>query len=385
MAAIDLVHLTKSYGSVTAVRDLNLRIEHGEFVAILGPSGCGKSTTMNMIAGIDEPGEGEIRFNGRDVSRVPAGKRGVGFVFQNYAIFTHLSVRLNLAFGLQVRRHPPGEIARQVEEMAAVMRLSSRLDDRAGTLNVNELQRLAIGRSAIVRPETFLLDEPLSNLDAAFRAEMRTELKLLQRKLSQTMIYVTHDQLEAMSMADRVAVMNAGVLQQFSAPLELYNNPANLFVARFIGSPSMNLIPCRLAERGGACWLEFGGAGSIRVRDAELLAQCRNAVSQELVFGVRPEQISLQRDRPGTEGLQMDVVFVERVGPRTLIHLERDGLVVKVAESNGYPAEIGEVMTPVILPGTALLFDARTEQRLVYSGAPREAQCGTRHSWPESN
>lgn len=385
MAAIDLVHLTKSYGSVTAVRDLNLRIEHGEFVAILGPSGCGKSTTMNMIAGIDEPGEGEIRFNGRDVSRVPAGKRGVGFVFQNYAIFTHLSVRLNLAFGLQVRRHPPGEIARQVEEMAAVMRLSSRLDDRAGTLNVNELQRLAIGRSAIVRPETFLLDEPLSNLDAAFRAEMRTELKLLQRKLSQTMIYVTHDQLEAMSMADRVAVMNAGVLQQFSAPLELYNNPANLFVARFIGSPSMNLIPCRLAERGGACWLEFGGAGSIRVRDAELLAQCRNAISEELVFGVRPEQISLQRDRPGTEGLQMDVVFVERVGPRTLIHLERDGLVVKVAESNGYPAEIGEVMTPVILPGTALLFDARTEQRLVYSAAPREAQCGTRHSWPESN
>lgn len=373
MAAIELVHLTKSYGSVTAVRDLHLRIEHGEFVAILGPSGCGKSTTMNMIAGVDEPSAGEIRFNGRDVSHVPPGRRGVGFVFQNYAIFTHLSVRRNLAFGLEVRRRPPDEIDRQVAEMAALMRLSARLDDRADALNVNELQRLAIGRSAIVRPETFLLDEPLSNLDAAFRAEMRTELKLLQRKLSQTMIYVTHDQLEAMSMADRVAVMNEGVLQQYSAPLELYNNPANLFVARFIGSPSMNLLPCRLVERSGGHWLDFGAAGMLPVQDEGLLEQCRGASSAELVFGVRPEQVSLQPGHAGASGLLMEVAFVERVGPRTLVHLERDGLAVKVAETNGYPAEIGSVMALVVPEGAAQMFDARTERRLPHPGAPQPA------------
>jgi multiple sugar transport system ATP-binding protein len=364
MAAIELVHLTKSYGAVTAVKDLHLRIEDKEFVAILGPSGCGKSTTMNMIAGVDEPSAGEIRFNGRDVSRVPPGKRGVGFVFQNYAIFTHLSVRQNLAFGLEVRGCPAAEIEERVADTAALMRLAPRLEERADVLNVNELQRLAIGRSAIVRPDTFLLDEPLSNLDAAFRAEMRTELKLLQRKLNQTMIYVTHDQLEAMTMADRVAVMNEGVLQQYSAPLELYNRPVNLFVARFIGSPNMNLLTCRLVQRGDVHWLDFGAAGMLEVKDPELLRQCQSSSSPDLVFGVRPERVSLRPANAGLGGLQMTVTFAERVGPRTLVHLEREGLVVKVAESNGYSVELGEAMTLVVQAGAAQLFDSRTERRL---------------------
>ena len=367
MAAIDLVNLTKNFGALTAVKDLSLRIDDKEFVALLGPSGCGKTTTMNMISGVEQPTRGEIRFNGSDISHVPPGRRGIGFVFQNYAIFTHLSVRANLAFGLEIRRRPAAEIAAQVDAMAALMRLSAKLDHPAARLNVNEMQRLAIGRSAIVRPDVFLLDEPLSNLDAAFRAEMRTELKHLQHEIKQTMVYVTHDQLEAMSMADRIAVMSAGVLQQYGTPLEIYNKPDNLFVARFIGSPSMNLLGCRLVSQNGTAKLEFGGAGVLEVSDPKLLAQCRHARAQDLVFGVRPEQLALrpagEGSSPQEAGLVMKVTFVERVGARTIVHLARDGHVVKVAEKNGYRAELGEAMS-IVVPAGALLFDAESERRL---------------------
>jgi multiple sugar transport system ATP-binding protein len=372
MAAIDLVNLTKTFGALTAVKDLNLGIADKEFVALLGPSGCGKTTTMNMISGVEHPSGGEIRFNGREISRVPPGSRGIGFVFQNYAIFTHLSVRANLAFGLEIRRLPGAQITAQVEAMARTMRLAAKLDQPASRLNVNELQRLAIGRSAIVRPDIFLLDEPLSNLDAAFRAEMRTELKHLQHEIRQTMVYVTHDQLEAMSMADRIAVMNLGVLQQYGTPLEIYNQPDNLFVARFIGSPSMNLLKCRLAGHNGATRLDFGAAGSVALHDRRLLAQCAHATDPALVLGVRPEQLTLRPDGAAPveseASLAMTVSFVERVGARTIVHLERDGLVAKVAEKNGYRAELGAPMRIVVPPGAAMLFEARSERRLPERG-----------------
>src|SRR5580700_2762660 len=311
MAAIDLINLTKLFGSVKAVNDLTLTINDKEFVALLGPSGCGKTTTMNMISGIEQPTAGSINFNGVDVSHVPPGRRGIGFVFQNYAIFTHMTVRANLAFGLEIRHEPPGDIARKVIEMAALMRLSDKLERAAARLNVNEMQRLAIGRSAIVRPDIFLLDEPLSNLDAAFRAEMRTELKHLQREIKQTMVYVTHDQIEAMSMADRIAVINLGVLQQYASPIEIYNNPANLFVAKFIGSPSMNLLKCRLLTDGGANRLDFGAVGSIIITDPQLLAQSRKAQKPNLVLGTRPEHLEL-RGEDEMSSLRMTTTFVER-------------------------------------------------------------------------
>jgi multiple sugar transport system ATP-binding protein len=364
MAAIDLVNLTKSFGPLTAVKDLSLTINDKEFVALLGPSGCGKTTTMNMISGVERPTAGVIRFNGNDIGHVPPGRRGIGFVFQNYAIFTHMTVRENLAFGLEVRRRPNTEITTKVDEMAALMRLSDKLERPAGRLNVNEMQRLAIGRSAIVRPDIFLLDEPLSNLDAAFRAEMRTELKHLQHEIRQTMVYVTHDQLEAMSMADRIAIIDLGVLQQYASPLEIYNNPDNLFVARFIGSPSMNLLACRVVVSGGTTRLDFDEAGAIDVTDPGLLARCRDAPRQDLVFGTRPEQIILRRGGGDPAALQMIVTFIERVGARTIIHLERGSRVMKVAEKNGYQAERGEPMSVVISPGAASLFDARSGRRL---------------------
>ena len=368
MAAIDLINLKKFFGSVKAVNDLTLSISDKEFVALLGPSGCGKTTTMNMISGIEQPTAGSICFNGIDVSHVSPARRGIGFVFQNYAIFTHMTVRANLAFGLEIRREPAAEIARKVADMAALMRLSDKLDRAAGRLNVNEMQRLAIGRSAIVRPDIFLLDEPLSNLDAAFRAEMRTELKHLQREIKQTMIYVTHDQIEAMSMADRIAVINSGVLQQYASPIDIYNNPANLFVAKFIGSPSMNLLNCRLVTDGGATKLDFGSAGSIVVTDPKLLAQSCHAQKQDLVFGTRPEQLELRRDDGYASSLRMTATFVERVGARTIVHLEHDGQALKVAEKNGYQAERGESRSVIVPQAAALLFDAESGRRVQGGG-----------------
>ena len=368
MAAIDLINLTKFFGPVMAVNDLNLTISDKEFVALLGPSGCGKTTTMNMISGIVPPTSGSIRFNGTEVSHVPPGRRGIGFVFQNYAIFTHMTVRANLAFGLEIRREPSAEVASKVAAMAGLMRLSEKLDRPAGKLNVNEMQRLAIGRSAIVRPDIFLLDEPLSNLDAAFRAEMRTELKHLQREIKQTMIYVTHDQIEAMSMADRIAVINLGVLQQYASPIEIYNNPANLFVAKFIGSPSMNLLNCRLVTDGGATKLDFGKAGTVEVTDPKLLAQSHNAHTQDVVFGTRPEQLELRSGDGHTSSLRMTTTFVERVGARTIVHLEHDGQVMKVAEKNGYQAERGEPRSIIIPQNAAILFDAESGRRVQNGG-----------------
>ena len=227
MTEIVLDNLGKSFGDFTALKDMNLTIAQGEFVALLGPSGCGKSTTMNMIAGMLEPSEGQIRFDGKPMNGMPMARRGVGFVFQNYAIFTHMTVRENLAYGLKAQGVSRAETQRRVGEIAQLLQLTDLLDRRAAGLSVNILQRLAIGRSAVVEPSIFLLDEPLSNVDAAFRAVMRQELKSLQRQFKQTMVYVTHDQLEAMTMADRIAVMDHGKLLQVGTPIEVYNHPSS--------------------------------------------------------------------------------------------------------------------------------------------------------------
>jgi multiple sugar transport system ATP-binding protein len=261
MSTIRLENLVKKFGDFIALKTMDLEIADGEFMALLGPSGCGKSTTMNMIAGMEEPTSGRILFGDRNMSGVPMGRRGVGFVFQNYAIFTHMTVRQNLSYGPRMHGAPKAETDRRVGAIAELLQLTALLDRRADRLSVNILQRVAIGRSAIMEPVIFLLDEPLSNVDAAFRAVMRTELKHLQRQFRQTMVYVTHDQLEAMTMADRIAVMDHGVLQQVGTPLDVYNNPANVFVARFIGAPGMNLLPGRPAESDRGLVIDLGLVG----------------------------------------------------------------------------------------------------------------------------
>ncbi len=360
MASIELINLTKKFGDLIAVNDLNLVIPDKEFVALLGPSGCGKTTTMNMIAGIEMPSEGSILFGGEDMRTIPANKRDVGFVFQNYAIFTHMTVRKNLEFGLRVRGVEKSEIARRVQNMADLMRLNDRIDWRTSKLSVNELQKVAIGRSAVTEPEIFLLDEPLSNLDAAFRAFMRTELKHLQHEFQQTMVYVTHDQIEAMSLADRIAVMDLGLLQQYGTPNEVYNKPRNTFVANFMGSPSMNLLPCRLTNGGGDHALDFGDAGTSVIEDGELMRRCKLARNADVVFGMRPEDIDIQPREVGRPGIDMEVSFVEPIGPRTVVHLSAGGHSIKVAKDKQYPIELGAKVKAAFPKGRCHIFDAES-------------------------
>jgi multiple sugar transport system ATP-binding protein len=355
MTAIHLENLTKSFGAFQALKTMDLRIEDGEFVALLGPSGCGKSTTMNMIAGMEAPTSGRIKFDDRDMAGVAMGKRGVGFVFQNYAIFTHMSVYENLAYGLRVRKLPAAEIDRRVKAIAEFLQLGPLLDQPSAKLSVNILQRLAIGRSAIVEPAIFLLDEPLSNVDAAFRAVMRTELKHLQRQFKQTMVYVTHDQLEAMTMADRIAVMDHGVLQQTGSPVEVYNNPSNTFVAGFLGSPGMNLIKGLLTDAGNALVVDLGAFGRTAPLAESLARVARAQKAREVWYGFRPEQAALTQADGG-----LPVVFVERIGARTIVHIGPDATTVKVVLDNDNGLEAGMTAKLDVHPEAVRIFDAAT-------------------------
>jgi multiple sugar transport system ATP-binding protein len=356
MSAIRLENLVKTFGDFTALKTMDLTIEDGEFMALLGPSGCGKSTTMNMIAGMEEPTSGRIMFGERDMAGVAMGRRGVGFVFQNYAIFTHMTVRQNLAYGLKMSGTPRAELDRRVASIAELLQLSPLLDRKADRLSVNILQRVAIGRSAIMEPAIFLLDEPLSNVDAAFRAVMRTELKHLQRQFRQTMVYVTHDQLEAMTMADRIAVMDHGVLQQVGTPLDVYNNPANIFVARFIGAPGMNLLKGIPAQSDRGLIIDLGPLGTTPPLPPAL-ATAASKTNGEVFYGFRPEQATLGTDG---KGLSMPVTFVERIGARTIVHLGEGETAVKAVFDNDVGLAIGDMAVVAPHDEAVRIFDAAT-------------------------
>ncbi|HEV2899302.1 MAG TPA: ABC transporter ATP-binding protein [Pseudaminobacter sp.] len=364
MSTIRLENLVKKFGDFTALKTMDLEIADGEFMALLGPSGCGKSTTMNMIAGMEEPTSGRILFGDRNMSGVPMGRRGVGFVFQNYAIFTHMTVRQNLSYGPRMHGAPKAETDRRVGAIAELLQLTALLDRRADRLSVNILQRVAIGRSAIMEPVIFLLDEPLSNVDAAFRAVMRTELKHLQRQFRQTMVYVTHDQLEAMTMADRIAVMDHGVLQQVGTPLDVYNNPANVFVARFIGAPGMNLLPGRPAESDRGLVIDLGPLGATAPLP-ERLANALRGHSGEILFGFRPEQATLAGEG---RGIAAQVTAVERIGARTIVHLGEGASAIKVVLNNDQQAALGAsaIVTPNM--DAVRIFNRATGQAIGGSG-----------------
>jgi multiple sugar transport system ATP-binding protein len=362
MSTVTLDRTTKVFGGFTAVKEMSLTIDDGSFVAILGPSGCGKTTTMNMIAGLESATAGRILFGDRDVTQVTAAKRGVGFVFQNYAVFTHMSVRKNLAFGLEIRGLPQGEVDRRVGQMAEFMALSHRLDQPSSGLSVNELQKLAIGRSAIVEPAIFLLDEPLSNLDAAFRERMREELRSLQRSLKQTMVYVTHDQVEAMGLADRIAVMSGGALQQYDTPDMIHDRPANVFVARFIGTPGMNIVAARLTGEGQ---VDIGNDPARRIFLPPALARAAKASARaDVLLGFRPQTLSLT-DVGSSGAIAAEVRLVETVGRRRIVHFAAGG--TSFVGTFGRDAQLrpGENVWLTIDTAQAHLFDQVTEQRLI--------------------
>jgi multiple sugar transport system ATP-binding protein len=365
MSTVTLDRTTKTFAAFTAVKEMSLTIEDGSFVAILGPSGCGKTTTMNMIAGLEAASSGRILFDNRDVTHVSAAKRGVGFVFQNYAVFRHMSVRKNLAFGLEIRGLPQAQIDRRVAEMAEFMALTHRLDQPSAMLSVNELQKLAIGRSAIVEPAIFLLDEPLSNLDAAFRERMREDLRSLQRSLKQTMVYVTHDQIEAMGLADRIAVMSDGVLQQYDTPDAIHDRPANVFVARFIGTPGMNIVPARLSGDGA---LDLGGNASDRIAlQPALIRATATSPRAEVLLGFRPQTLSLHPPgSPGTIGAE--VTLVETVGRRRIAHFITGATPFVGTFPREASLQPGETVGLSVDTAQAHLFDRDTEQRLATGG-----------------
>src|SRR5512136_2209982 len=256
MARVVLENIGKNFGSVEAVKDFNLTIEDKEFAILVGPSGCGKSTALRMVAGLEEPTTGTIYIGDRAVNDFPPKDRDIAMVFQEYALYPHMSVYKNMAFGLKLRKFPKSEIDQRVREASEILGIQEFLDRKPKQLSGGQRQRVAVGRAIVRKPAVFLFDEPLSNLDAKLRVQMRAEIKRLQQQLKTTTLYVTHDQVEAMTMGSKIVVMKDGLIQQIGAPLEIYNRPANLFVAGFIGSPVMNFIPCRILSKGGRLWID---------------------------------------------------------------------------------------------------------------------------------
>lgn len=289
MAKVVLKNITKRFGKVMVVNDVNLEIADGEFMVFVGPSGCGKTTTLRMIAGLEEITEGEVYIGDQLVNTLPPKDRNIAMVFQNYAIYPHMKVSGNLAFGLKMRKVPSQERDQAVKEAAEILGIQDLLDRKPSQLSGGQRQRVALGRAIVRKPEVFLFDEPLSNLDAKLRVQMRTELKKLHERIRTTAIYVTHDQVEAMTMGDRIMVMDDGEVQQLGGPLDLYNRPANLFVAGFIGSPAMNFIPCRLVGEGSSLSIHTGDF-EISLPD-HIASKARAAKDREPILGVRPEDL----------------------------------------------------------------------------------------------
>lgn len=364
MSSIQISNVTKQFGDFTAVDDLSLEIEEGEFVALLGPSGCGKTTTMNMIAGLEEATEGSILFDGLDLSKTRIQDRNIGFVFQNYAIFTHLSVYKNLSYGLEVKKFAKDDIKRRVHAMADRMSISHRLEQPAASLSVNEMQKLAIGRSAIMEPQIFLLDEPLSNLDAGFRAYMRAELKVLQHEFGQTMIYVTHDQIEAMSLADKIAIIDQGKLMQYGSPLDIYNSPNNRFVANFVGSPRMNLIDGELREEENQLKLMVQGGAEIILQGQVKSDFTSDGKVHSGSFGIRPQDIYFGERRASNDiAMRGTVEILERVGPKRLAYLQVLETIF-LAFDDQDQLKLGDEVPFFLPPGKSMAFDMISGQRL---------------------
>jgi multiple sugar transport system ATP-binding protein len=319
MAEITLDHITKRYpDGFEAVHDMNLKIEDGEFVILVGPSGCGKSTALRMIAGLEDITDGELRIGGEVVNDRAPKDRDIAMVFQNYALYPHMSVRDNMGFALKLRGAPQEEINQKVEEAARILDLEAHLDRKPSQLSGGQRQRVAMGRAIVRDPSAFLMDEPLSNLDAKLRVQMRTEVSRIQQRLGTTTVYVTHDQTEALTLGDRVAVMRSGQLQQVGSPMELYNNPLNLFVAGFIGSPAMNFMPATV--RGDSVELPIG---TVRL-PSELASKIGHADGRQLLAGIRPENfedaalVGDARDRGNT--FQAHIEVLESLGSELYAH-----------------------------------------------------------------
>ena len=367
MATVTFDHVNKSYGDVQVVKDFNLEIGDGEFMVLVGPSGCGKTTSLRMIAGLEEITSGEVRIGDRVVNDVPPKDRDIAMVFQSYALYPHMSVRENLAFGLKLRKVPRAEIERRVNEAAETIQLQKLLDRKPKELSGGQRQRVALGRAIVREPAVFLMDEPLSNLDAKLRVQTRAEIARLHQRLKTTVVYVTHDQVEAMTMGSRIAVMSEGLLQQVGTPQALYDTPLNRFVAGFIGSPSMNFVDVTVEGTGDSARLIGPGGWSLPT-PPRLRGIAGDIAGRKLVAGFRPEHLDIGEGGGDVGGFQARADVVEYLGNEELLHVRAADQDVVAIVGSEHRVRPGDIVNLVLSLDKLHLFDAETGAAMTPSG-----------------
>ena len=361
MSSIELKNLRKKFDNTEAVRGIDLKIEHNEFVVLVGPSGCGKSTTLRMIAGLEEVSSGEIFIGDRMVNHIPPRDRHIAMVFQNYALYPHMTVQNNMSFGLKLAKTPKPEIKLRVDDAAEILNIFELLERTPKQLSGGQRQRVAMGRAIVRNPQAFLLDEPLSNLDAKLRVQMRTEIKKLHQRVETTVIYVTHDQVEAMTLADRIVVMNQGIIEQVATPQEMYDRPKTRFVAGFIGSPSMNFVPCQLKMDNSALILDLNDGLQLKI-PPERVKSYERFTGKEMIFGIRPEHITEKRAH--TISTQTDfsanVEVTEPMGMDTMVYLSINSTGVCARAAPRSVASPGQLMEFTLDMGQMHLIDSNS-------------------------
>ncbi|UTV99446.1 sn-glycerol-3-phosphate ABC transporter ATP-binding protein UgpC [Marinomonas rhizomae] len=367
MANLVIDNVKKRYGETEILKGINISIKAGEFLILVGPSGCGKSTLMNSIAGLEDVSEGRILIADKDVTYTSPKDRDIAMVFQSYALYPNMTVEQNISFGLEMRKVPKEERDVEVQRVAELLQISHLLDRKPAQLSGGQRQRVAMGRALARRPQLYLFDEPLSNLDAKLRVEMRTEIKKLHKKLGTTIVYVTHDQIEAMTLADRIAVMKDGEVQQLGTPQEIYDNPANLFVAGFMGSPAMNFIPANVVEQDGTPMLELATSTTVALPFPKPEA-LKDYVGKTILLGLRPEMIT--EPQPHKEGqpfvttTDIEVEVTEPMGADTMILTRVNDAEINCRSNPMYPADAGSIIKMMFDTSKAVAFDKETGRRL---------------------
>ena len=370
MATLEIDHLRKRYGGVEVLKDINIDLEKGGFLVLVGPSGCGKSTLLNTIAGLETITAGEIRIDGQAVNDLHPSKRDIAMVFQSYALYPNMTVAGNIAFGMEMRGVPKAERDKAVAQVAKTLQIEPLLERRPSQLSGGQRQRVAMGRALVRNPRVFLFDEPLSNLDAKLRVDMRTEIKRLHATTGKTIVYVTHDQIEAMTLATKIAVLKDGILQQVGTPAEIYNRPTNLFVADFMGSPSMNLLKATVANENGRPVLRVAqnGSGTVSLAPPKSITTGPLAEGREIILGIRPEAIT---DRDGADRNSHSVALVEGLvdvvepaGSDTFVVTQLGGKALTARMRSDVPVKAGQTLPFAFNLDKAVIFDPQTGVRL---------------------
>ena len=371
MPFLDINNVTKSYGAVEVLHRVDIGVEEGEFLVLVGPSGCGKSTLLNMIAGLENISGGEISINGRVVNDVHPSKRNIAMVFQSYALYPNMTVGQNITFGMEMHKIPKPERDKKLAEVAKLLQIDHLLDRKPGQLSGGQRQRVAMGRALVRDPDVFLFDEPLSNLDAKLRVDMRTEIKKLHQRLKSTIVYVTHDQIEALTLSTRIAVMNKGYVQQLGTPKEIYDTPSNMFVASFMGSPSMNLLPATLRASNGGLAAELTGSdgGKLLLNLSQDGPNLRAYLDKPVVLGIRPEAITdpegVDRNAKNTQNLHNMVSVTEPAGSDTFVETTLSGSRCIARMRADVDVHAGQPFDFIINMDKAVVFDPSSEDRIV--------------------